>query len=433
MKIEWPAPIPAMSSCPACGTTGLNAVFVCVHSPQLPEPVEYTSCGVCGSLFVARFKIPQYETSAGTLSGNEAAVRYYIELGAGLETLALPAACASSRDVKHYLEVGSGFGFGLDFARHAFGWAVKGIDPGSLAKVGRRMLGLDIESRYLGSDERLPVKYDAVAAIEVIEHITGPREFIVTLRNALDPAGLIFLTTPNADYIEQGMDKPGVIAALSAGFHAVLFSQKALQALLQNAGFPEARVETRGASLFAIAGPGAHGIDIAAQAAGPAFSNYLEARSEDPALPVTLQIGFNYRLFKFLVNSNRLAEAGAAFRRLEALILKRDGLRISGPLEILNRMMQPMRAGQLLRTFPNALPCIYFFEGIRYLNTDGNALRASTYFYAAYLMALLVNQELLKLGIDDGEINDIAVQARRHLAMVMDAQAPWQLDVARLG
>lgn len=432
MKIEWPEPRTGTSTCPACETTGINTLFVCVHSPQLPKPVEYTSCAHCGSLFVVHFQTPEYETSAGVLVGDEAAVKYYIELGAGLETLALPAACAHGRDVSRYLEVGSGFGFGLDFARHAFGWTVKGVDPGSLARIGRKMLGVDIESRYLASDERLPVNYDAIAAIEVIEHITAPAGFVATLRNALAPGGLIFLTTPNADYIEHGVDKPGLIAALSAGFHAVLFSQKAMQALLARSGFAETRTETRGASLFAIAGPGASAIDIDAQAAGPAFSEYLAERAQDTQLPATLQIGFNYRFFKFLVNSNRLAEAATIFQRLETLVLKRDGLRIGKPLEMLNRMMQPMRPGQILRNFPTCLPCIYFFEGIRNLNSDGNAIRASGYFYAACLMAGIVNRELLKLGIDDGETNDLAVQSRRHLAMVMDAQAPWQLDFARL-
>src|SRR5437660_1592143 len=86
-----------------------------------------------------------------------------------------------ARCVPRYLAVGGGFGVGLDFAQRAFGWEAHGIDPSPLAREGRRLLGIDIESRYLSAAGSGTGSYDAIAALEVLEHVDKPYEFLSTL------------------------------------------------------------------------------------------------------------------------------------------------------------------------------------------------------------------------------------------------------------
>src|SRR5207237_1744259 len=169
---------------------------------------------------------PQYES----YNASPASVKFYVEQGAGLEILVLPACIARARPIRSYLEVGCGFGFGLDFARHSFGWQVRGIDPSPLADQGRRILGLQIEHRYLTRREaRRDATYDAIAALEVLEHVDFPNEFLSALRANLSADGILVLSTPDADYIEFGVENPGLLSVLTPGYHAILYTADSMK------------------------------------------------------------------------------------------------------------------------------------------------------------------------------------------------------------
>jgi 2-polyprenyl-3-methyl-5-hydroxy-6-metoxy-1,4-benzoquinol methylase len=166
------------------------------------QQLTFVKCPCCGTVFQLDFAAPQYEN----YNASPAVMKFYVEQGAGLETLVLPACIARARPIHSYLEVGCGFGFGLDFARHSFGWEVRGIDPSPLADQGRKIFDLQIEQTYLTRQEAGGATYDAIAAIEVLEHVDLPHEFLSTLRDNLSPDGILILTTPDADYIEFGVD-----------------------------------------------------------------------------------------------------------------------------------------------------------------------------------------------------------------------------------
>jgi len=71
-------------------------------------------------------------------------INFYVELSAGIDVMADLLYKVRTRDVRNYLEIGCGFGFVLDFARHAFGWRVAGVDPGIIARTGQKDLDLEI-------------------------------------------------------------------------------------------------------------------------------------------------------------------------------------------------------------------------------------------------------------------------------------------------
>jgi hypothetical protein len=74
-----------------------------------------------------------------------------VEQGAGLEFIERNVFVAAQLRVTSYLDVGCGFGFGLDMATRIFGWDAIGLDPGALAAAGRDMLGVRIKDDLLSS------------------------------------------------------------------------------------------------------------------------------------------------------------------------------------------------------------------------------------------------------------------------------------------
>jgi 2-polyprenyl-3-methyl-5-hydroxy-6-metoxy-1,4-benzoquinol methylase len=91
-----------------------------------------------------------------------------------------------------------------------------------LAKSGFSMTGVDVSEsglsiasqnypdiRFLASDMNTPVpvelqqRFDAVVAIEVIEHLLLPRQLFERAREALRPGGIFVITTPYHGYLKN--------------------------------------------------------------------------------------------------------------------------------------------------------------------------------------------------------------------------------------
>lgn len=101
--------------------------------------------------------------------------------------------------IKRVLDVGCGFGDFLRFLEDE-GVGVSGVDiaPHALKEARKRVSGrlyrVDVVS------ERLPYKdewFDAVAIIDVIEHIFSSEKILSEAYRVLRKGGLVFITTPN--------------------------------------------------------------------------------------------------------------------------------------------------------------------------------------------------------------------------------------------
>src|SRR4051812_18001418 len=175
----WHQGITQPGQCPICAHQGDIPILLSIDSTASADTqITFATCPTCGTLFQLAFEAPPYESNDVL----PVALKFYVEQGAGLDTLVMPAFIARERAAGRYLEIGCGFGFGLDFARCAFGWDVRGIDPSPIAQEGRRLLQVNIENRYLSASDAGKGSYNAIGALEVLEHIPQPYEFLKILR-----------------------------------------------------------------------------------------------------------------------------------------------------------------------------------------------------------------------------------------------------------
>jgi SAM-dependent methyltransferase len=138
----------------------------------------------------------------------------------------------------HMLEVGCGYGLLLDEARMR-GYQVEGVEL-SVAGVhyARERLGLPV--REMALEERSldaaasGERYDAVVAVDVLEHLDEPVVAIARLRALLAPGGVLLITSP---------DPTSLVAWIAGRYwwcyepaHACLIPRKTLRGLIEAQG-----------------------------------------------------------------------------------------------------------------------------------------------------------------------------------------------------
>lgn len=413
----WHQGLTRPAHCPVCGHQGDIPLFLSINSTVPPHlQITFATCPICQTAFQLDFEPPQYESN----NVLPTALKFYVEQGAGLDVLVMPAFIAQNRAAGEYLEIGCGFGFGLDFAHRAFGWEVRGIDPSPIAQEGRRLLTLNIESRYLNASDAGKRTYQAIGALEVLEHIQAPYEFLKILRANLSSTGIVILTTPDAQYVEFGCDKPGLLNVLTPGYHAMLYTTKSLEIALRKAGFTEMQIVVRGATLLALAGAGAETIKIDEVFDPAIYREYLEGRLKTVDPQSILGVGLGYRLFKHLVNSNLLPQAELLQKQLARTLRDRDGVDILDPHRLVAELARPWKFEEYVERLPACLVGLLYFSAILRLNASEDRSGAVAYFYAVHVMAGVYRRAMQEFGIDDGETGDLEFQARRHLKMVLD-------------
>lgn len=125
------------------------------------------------------------------------------------------------------LDVGCGAGL-LAEALAGDGFAVTGLDAGAevIAAARAHAQGQGLNLTYIqGTAEALAAagrKFPVVTALEVIEHVADPAEFLASLRALLAPGGLLFLSTLNRTPRSYAVAKIGaeyVLRLLPVGTH----------------------------------------------------------------------------------------------------------------------------------------------------------------------------------------------------------------------
>ena len=150
------------------------------------------------------------------------------------------------------------------FRRHeaAYRWAAPRLAAQTIAEIGcgegygtalfaesaQRVIGLDYDSTTIAHAHRtyprarfvrgnlaaLPFAtacLDAIATLQVIEHVWDHGQFLAECRHALRPAGVLLVTTPNRLTFSPGRDQP------LNPFHTKEFAADELTHLLTSAGF----------------------------------------------------------------------------------------------------------------------------------------------------------------------------------------------------
>jgi 2-polyprenyl-3-methyl-5-hydroxy-6-metoxy-1,4-benzoquinol methylase len=144
------------------------------------------------------------------------------------------------------LEIGCGPGFFLTEAARAGIARVVGVDPNPWAVDEARRRGLEV---HLGSIEAVPAgrRFDAVAMLDVLEHVPAPLPFLAAVAARLRPDGRLLIMTPNIRSLLARISGRRWVS-LKVPEHVRYYSPRSMRRLLARSGFDV--VELRGAGQY---------------------------------------------------------------------------------------------------------------------------------------------------------------------------------------
>jgi SAM-dependent methyltransferase len=153
-------------------------------------------------------------------------------------------------DGARLLDIGCGHGFLLKKMAQG-GWAVEGIEvsrPGR--EYARKTLGLSIHSKPLEEIAFPNESLDVVTLLYVIEHIHDPKMILMEVFRILKPGGMVLLRWPHSTPVVKIL---GPVAKrfdiYHTPFHLYDFNPRAMQQLLEKAGFTEVQTMIGGFTL----------------------------------------------------------------------------------------------------------------------------------------------------------------------------------------
>ena len=412
--IDWTPQPAADFACPVCHAAGPKGFVLAVPSLLPPHPsLRLHACDACGSLCYPAVPAPPYASASGPAAATQAAIKFYLEQGAAPDVMVEPLFWLDRQTIHRYAEVGCGFGFGLDFAREALGWTVRGYDPSPAAAAGREQLGLPITLDYLGPETlRGVTPYDLILASEVIEHVPDPHAFLAALAPAVAPTGWLILTTPNAAGIHPTATPATLLLLLSPSYHLVLYSAASLRRLLADHGFRHHYLRATATTLTIVASRQPFAADPNAVLDRELYRAYLRRRlvNLDPDLPLAL--GLAGRLFKEQVNAGEYAPALATFSHLARSIRRRYALDLDDPDQLVGAVMSLSDFPRFADRYPMHLCGLAYRRGFLALHHERQADRARRYFAAGEAAGSALRQALRGIGSDDGETEHLVDRCR---------------------
>jgi ubiquinone/menaquinone biosynthesis C-methylase UbiE len=137
------------------------------------------------------------------------------------------------------LDIGCGNGAFVRAAR-VWGWDAEGVDPDPRAAAVGRKMGVPITVGSLPKLGYPDASFAAVTMNHSIEHLHDPVAGLREVRRILQPAGTVWINTPNLD--SRGHRIFGANwRGLEPPRHLVLFSAASLMSALSRAGFAQIR------------------------------------------------------------------------------------------------------------------------------------------------------------------------------------------------
>jgi len=362
------------------------------------------ACEACGAHFFENLAVADY---ANDSPGGTAALAFYLQQGANVGGMAVRLSALGRPPGSRYLEIGCGFGLGLDIARRTLGWEVTGLDPSPFAAAGRDLLGLPIVPRYLLVDDPLAESFDVVHASEVLEHVADPLALLRTLHRALRADGTLVLTTPAAELIRPETGEGLLIPLLSAGWHMVIQTETSLGMLLRRAGFSAVRVSRQGAQLIAIAGAAPRAIE---GDRGP-YLAWLGAAAVAVPPSSDLGLGLRARLYRERSAAGDWPAAASAWDDLDAAVMARFGRGIEG----FEAGAETLELDALVAREPVCLAGVLLFRGLEALQRGKPAEHLLT---GAVAAAGRLRAALRAIGADDGDAEDVCFAATKELIVI---------------
>ncbi len=333
VRIDWGAAdahaASASRACPTCGAVGAKDVVLraVARFPGRRLDTRLLRCPDCTCVFLEDHPRLAYQDQGDR---EDAALAFYLHHNAGVWPIIRPIARLDRPPGQRYLDIGCGFGFGLDFAIKRRGWIGRGLDPSPHARLGAAALGLPIEPRYFEPADAVE-KTDIIAAYEVLEHVDDPSAFMSLLRSGVADDGVLLLSTPNGGSVRQDVGPDVLTPVLSLGAHLVLQTAASLERLLRASGFAHVHIEENPISLIAYASSAP--IELVEDEAllRAAYRGYLEWRSAAAGRGTDLWLGLAGRLYQEAVIDGDYPAADAIMPEIEDVLRLRYGIALAEP------------------------------------------------------------------------------------------------------
>ena len=236
--------------CPVCD----NEIIYGAYSKRIINKrynAEFLKCLGCGSYIRVNYDLNkilnQYELDSNIRIASwhqmstESASRYWMKL-----QQVIPNEINKKGSL---FEFGTSLGYFLNHAKQN-GWIVSGIEWSQIAvDYAKEKFNIDITKGSIEKYDCL-IKFDMIAAFEVIEHLENPVEILSRCYYWLKPQGILVISTPN-------VDSPSADFSESETYHCghlVLFGYKKLKEILEKMGFevvkPELEIDLQGECLY---------------------------------------------------------------------------------------------------------------------------------------------------------------------------------------
>lgn len=409
--------------CPICGdieARSLLKVFSDYHNKYL----NVSECLKCESVYYPEENILGY----GVFDDNDWHWKHYVEIGSGIQFMLSTVNCVPHPPRASLLEIGSGFGFVLDYWKKFVGGRAVGLEAARYGRIGKEILDLEVYHEYLENCDALKnSQFDIVYATEVIEHVPSPGSFIEQLKRKLQPDGVIIMTTPAREFLNSAHPAQELIAPLSPSFHYFLLSRPALESLLRDAGFAHVEVKQNRERLVAVASmrdlPEINlDIDIENE-----YANYLKSLLSSSHY--IIRSGALYRLFKEKTNKGAYQEVGQFLENLKKLC--KDHYKVDLDSPPLSEILATENAEQYHTRYPSWLGCVLYYMGIYATNFLDDQRTALRYFDAS---TRLIRHEK-KMGISFSQeaaslLSTSDYHYRRTATIILRREIPFQLALS---
>jgi len=232
--------------CPLCGVIG-----------QIYKPARgyrgILQCSRCGHVFAAA--VPTGESALYDASYFEDRAVSYAEFLAGEPHRwrtdfyhGLLKRLEALTEGRRLLDLGCGVGEFL-LAAGRRGWEAEGVDVSEAAcRIAAQRTGCAVRAGILESLSIAAESFDAVAMLDVIEHVPDPRGTLTVVRRILKPGGFVLLVTVNLRGLSTrlfGAHNYALDASPAGPGHCHFFTAQTLSGLLQSTGYEPMAAETR--------------------------------------------------------------------------------------------------------------------------------------------------------------------------------------------
>ncbi|HEX7388868.1 MAG TPA: class I SAM-dependent methyltransferase, partial [Acidiphilium sp.] len=428
LAFDWSAGPEWRGECPNCGSATPSPRRVLVNwtgtKTMAPMRRAIYACPACDARFYEPMALPDYHHEETRVIGWP---QFYVQQNAGLWPVTAPIARIARPQGARFLEIGGGYGFGLDFAIHARGWTGLGIDPSPLTERGRTELDLPVRVGYFPeADDSGPALWDVVVATEVIEHMDHPGRLLDDIRERLAPDGIVLLTTPDGGAIGPATGHAALEQILVPEIHMVFQTVRSLDHALRAAGFTHVQVTRDAFSVVAFASMAPLTLDDDPVRLRRRFRDYLDRRAASLDPESDAGIGLLGRALFEAANDGDFAAATTARDRLFPAIQRRYGLDLTAIATLPERCLDS-RLAVLKDRLPFNLGPAMYAEAMRRIGLGAARTDVARELGLAAQAAGSLVEALHRLWLTDGMSEDIAFRARAEqaigLAEVGDAEA----------